>query len=78
MLSILWLYEFPNWLFCATVIAVLVGFALSGQVIVRRFSPRWSGTYIHPSRDLQFDSFLTRVHTLRPVMSNQTCTAKRV
>jgi hypothetical protein len=43
MLSILWLYEFPNWLFCTTVIAVFVGFALGGQAIVRRFLPRWFG-----------------------------------
>jgi hypothetical protein len=43
MLSILWLYEFPNWLFCSTVIAVFVGFALGGQAIVRRFLPRWFG-----------------------------------
>lgn len=41
--GILWLYDFPNWLFCATVIAAFVGFALTGQMIVRRFLPRWFG-----------------------------------
>jgi hypothetical protein len=41
--SILWLYDFPNWLFCVNVIAAFVGFALTGRVIVRRFLPRWFG-----------------------------------
>ncbi len=43
MFNILWIYNFPNWLFCATVIVAFVGFALTGQVVVRRFLPRWFG-----------------------------------
>ena len=37
------LYDLPNWLFCSVVVGGLAGFALIGQIIVRRFLPRWYG-----------------------------------
>lgn len=40
MLSI---YDLPNWLFCFVIVSAFVGFALGGQLIVRRFLPRWFG-----------------------------------
>lgn len=43
LVSLLWLYTFPNWLFCSVVVGVFIGFALLGQIVVRRFLPRWFG-----------------------------------
>ena len=43
ILSFLWLYDLPNWLFCSTVVGVFITFSLTGQIIVRRFLPRWYG-----------------------------------
>ena len=43
MLNLLWLYELPNWLFCCLVLAAFIGFALTGQLVVRCFLPHWYG-----------------------------------
>lgn len=37
------IYDLPNWLFCFVVVGGFVGFALIGQIFVRRFLPRWYG-----------------------------------
>lgn len=37
------IYDLPNWMFCAVVVGVFVGFALIGQGIVRRVLPWWFG-----------------------------------
>lgn len=42
-MHLLWLYKLPNWLFCTVVVGAFVAFALAGQILVRRFLPRWFG-----------------------------------
>ncbi len=42
-LSFVWLYDLPNWVFGTLVVGAFVGFALTGQLVVRRFLPRWFG-----------------------------------
>jgi hypothetical protein len=42
-LGFLWLYQLPNWLFCAVIVGAFIAFSLTGQLIVRRFLPRWYG-----------------------------------
>ncbi|MCX6952188.1 MAG: DUF4239 domain-containing protein [Verrucomicrobia bacterium] len=42
-MSLLHLYDLPSWLFGAIVVGAFVAFALTGQLIVRRFQPRWFG-----------------------------------
>lgn len=37
------LYDAPSWLFGSVVVGAFVVFALTGQVVVRRFLPRWFG-----------------------------------
>jgi len=36
-------YDLPTWLFCAVIVGAFIAFALTGQIIVRRFLPRWFG-----------------------------------
>lgn len=43
--SVIWLHDFPNWLFGANAIAAFIGLAGTGQVIVGRFLPRWFGDW---------------------------------
>ncbi|MSU23070.1 MAG: DUF4239 domain-containing protein [Opitutus sp.] len=43
MINLLWLYELPQWLFCSIVLGAFIGFALTGQIVVRRFLPHWFG-----------------------------------
>jgi hypothetical protein len=40
-MSLLWLYDSPNWLFGTVVVGAFVAFALIGQIAVRRFLHRW-------------------------------------
>ena len=42
-LSLLWLYDYPSWLFGTIVVGTFVAFALTGQIVVRRFLHRWFG-----------------------------------
>lgn len=42
-MSLLRLYDYPSWVFGTIVVGAFVVFALIGQVIVRRFLPRWFG-----------------------------------
>jgi len=42
-MNLLWLYTNPNWLFGVIVVGGFVGFALTGQIVTRRFLPRWFG-----------------------------------
>ena len=41
--DLLSLYNLPTWLFCAVIVGAFITFALTGQIIVRRFLPRWFG-----------------------------------
>jgi hypothetical protein len=45
--SILRLYDLPTWLFGTVVVGAFVLFALGGQIVVRRFLPRWFGVDRH-------------------------------
>ena len=40
-MSLLWIYDCPNWLFCTIIVGAFVAFALGGQIAVRRLLPRW-------------------------------------
>lgn len=40
-MSLLRLYDSPSWLFGTIVVGLFVAFALTGQIAVRRFLPRW-------------------------------------
>jgi hypothetical protein len=42
-MSLLWIYDCPNWLFGAIVVGAFVVFALAGQIAVRRFRHRFFG-----------------------------------
>jgi len=42
-MNLLPLYDYPNWLFGTIVVGMFIVFALGGQLIVRRFLPRWFG-----------------------------------
>jgi hypothetical protein len=37
------LYDAPSWLLGTIIVGTFVGFALAGQIVVRRFLPRWFG-----------------------------------
>ena len=39
----MWLYDLPSWAFGTVVVAVFVVFTLTGQIVTRRFLPRWFG-----------------------------------
>lgn len=38
-----WFHTLPNWLYCTVVVSMFVVFSLTGQIVVRRFLPRWFG-----------------------------------
>jgi len=42
-MSLFWIYDFPTWLFGTIVVGAFVAFALIGQIVLRRFLPRWYG-----------------------------------
>jgi Protein of unknown function (DUF4239) len=42
-MSLLWIYDRPNWLFGTITVGAFVAFALVGQIAVRRVLPRWYG-----------------------------------
>jgi len=42
-MSLLRLYDLPTWAFGAVVVGAFVGFTLGGQIVTRRFLPRWFG-----------------------------------
>ena len=42
-MSLLWIYDCPNWLFGVIVVSAFMAFALGGQIAVRRVLPRWYG-----------------------------------
>jgi hypothetical protein len=45
--DLLSLYNFPTWLFCTIIVGAFITFALTGQIIVCRFLPRWFGDKQH-------------------------------
>ena len=46
-MSLLHLYDLPSWLFGTVVVGTFVAFALIGQIVFRRFLPRWFGPDKH-------------------------------
>lgn len=43
MFNTLWLYDLSNWQFCFVVVGAFVAFALTGQIVLRRFLVKWYG-----------------------------------
>jgi len=42
-MSLIWLYDLPSWAFGIVVVGAFVVFTLTGQIVTRRFLPRWFG-----------------------------------